>query len=115
MDFKLFMNSVEENLSLIKTEEELRNWIRNYARSIPEEERGSFLEQIQIRKSRSHNEILQELTDWCAKIEEGEITLSCSGYEEYGESWWDRDWVTEYEDPMGIGAQLKRYYEEAEL
>lgn len=114
MDFKLFMNSVEENLSLIKTEEELRNWIRNYARSIPEEERGSFLEQIQIRKLRSHNEILQELTDWCAKIEEGEITLSCSGYEEYGESWWDRDWVTEYEDPMGIGAQLKRYYEEAE-
>ena len=114
MDFKLFMNSVEENLSLIKTEEELRNWIRNYARSIPEEERGSFLEQIQIRKSRSHNEILQELTDWCAKIEEGEITLSCSGYEEYGESWRDRDWVTEYEDPMGIGAQLKCYYEEAE-
>ena len=114
MDFKLFMNSVEENLSLIKTEEELRNWIRNYARSIPEEERGSFLEQIQIRKSRSHKEILQELTDWCAKIEEGEITLSCSGYEEYGESWWDRDWVTEYEDPMGIGAQLKCYYEEAE-
>ena len=95
-------------------EEELRNWIRNYARSIPEEERGSFLEQIQIRKSRSHKEILQELTDWCAKIEEGEITLSCSGYEEYGESWWDRDWVTEYEDPMGIGAQLKCYYEEAE-
>ena len=114
MEFKLFMNSVEENLSLIKTEEELRNWIRNYARSIPEEERGSFLEQIQIRKSRSHKEILQELTDWCAKIEEGEITLSCSGYEEYGESWWDRDWVTEYEDPMGIGAQLKCYYEEAE-
>ena len=114
MDFKLFMNSVEENLSLIKTEEDLRNWIRNYARSIPEEERGSFLEQIQIRKSRSHKEILQELTDWCAKIEEGEITLSCSGYEEYGESWWDRDWVTEYEDPMGIGAQLKCYYEEAE-
>lgn len=114
MDFKLFMNSVEENLSLIKTEEELRNWIRNYARSIPEEERGSFLEQIQIRKLRSHNEILQELTDWCEKVEEGEITLSCSGYEEYGESWWDRDWVTEYEDPMGIGAQLKRYYEEAE-
>ena len=78
------------------------------------ENRAGFLEQIQIRKSRSHKEILQELTDWCAKIEEGEITLSCSGYEEYGESWWDRDWVTEYEDPMGIGAQLKCYYEEAE-
>ena len=114
MDFKLFMDSVEQNLSQMKTEEELRSWIRNYARSIPEEERGSFLEQMQTRKSRSHQEILQELTDWCEKIEEGEITLSCSGYEEYGRSWWDRDWITEYEDPMEIGPQLKRYYEEAE-
>ena len=114
MDFKSFMNSVEQNLSQMKTEEELRNWIRNYARSIPEEDRGNFLEQMQTRKSCSHKEILQELTDWCEKVEEGEITLSCSSYEEYGESWWDRDWVTEYEDPMGIGPQLKRYYEAAE-
>ena len=29
MDFKSFMNSVEQNLSQMKTEEELRNWIRN--------------------------------------------------------------------------------------
>ena len=72
MDFKSFMNTVEENLSLIKTEDELRNWIRNYARSIPEEERGSFLEQMQTRKPRSHKEILKELTDWCEKVEEGE-------------------------------------------
>src|SRR5699024_8362829 len=64
MDFKLFMNSVEETLSLIKTEEDLRNWVRNYARSIPEEDRGNFLEQMQTRKSCSHKEILQELTDW---------------------------------------------------
>lgn len=114
MDFKSFMNTVEENLSLIKTEDELRNWIRNYARSIPEEERGSFLEQMQTRKPRSHKEILKELTDWCEKVEEGEIMLSSSGYEAYGESWWDSDWVTEYEDPMEIGSQLKRYYKEAE-
>ena len=101
-------------LSLIKTEDELRNWIRNYARSIPEEERGSFLEQMQTRKPRSHKEILKELTDWCEKVEEGEIMLSSSGYEAYRESWWDSDWVTEYEDPMEIGPQLKRYYKEAE-
>ena len=63
MDFKSFMNSVEQNLSQMKTEEELRNWIRNYARSIPEEDRGNFLEQMQTRKSCSHKEILQELTD----------------------------------------------------
>ena len=114
MDFKLFMDSVEQNLSQIKTEEGLRNWIRNYARSLPEEERESFLEQMQARKSRSHQDMLQELTEWCEKVEEGEIALTCSGYEEYGESWWDRDWVTEYEDPKGIGLQLKRYYEDAE-
>ena len=82
MDFKSFMNAVEENLSLIKTEDELRNWIRNYARSIPEEERGSFLEQMQTRKPRSHKEILKELTDWCEKVEEGEIMLSSSGYDQ---------------------------------
>ena len=35
-----------KNLSLIKTEEELRDWVRNYARSIPEDERESFLEQM---------------------------------------------------------------------
>lgn len=71
MDFKSFMNTVEENLSLIKTEDELRNWIRNYARSIPEEERGSFLEQMQTRKPRSHKEILKELTD-CWKRQSGQ-------------------------------------------
>ena len=62
-----------KNLSLIKTEEELRDWVRNYARSIPEDERESFLEQMQARKSRSHKEILRELADWCEKIEEGGI------------------------------------------
>lgn len=69
---------------------------------------------MQTRKPRSHKEILKELTDWCEKVEEGEIMLSSSGYEAYGESWWDSDWVTEYEDPMEIGPQLKRYYKEAE-
>ena len=64
------MNSVEENLSLIKTEEELRNWIRNYARSIPEEERGSFLEQIQIRKSRrSENRAVTK--KYCRSLQTG--------------------------------------------
>lgn len=82
MDFKSFMNTVEENLSLIKTEDELRNWIRDYARSIPEEERGSFLEQMQTRKPRSHKEILKELTD-CWKRQSGQqisIPDSIYGY-----------------------------------
>lgn len=38
MHFKTFMTSVEENLSRCRTEAELRNWIENHARSLPEDD-----------------------------------------------------------------------------
>lgn len=116
MDFKTFLTSVEESLSRFRTEAELRNWIKNYARSLPEDGREGFLEQLQERKSRSHKEMLREIIDWCEKIENGEIVLSCYSHEEYDHDYWtwDPDWVTEYEDPEGIGPQLRHYYEEAE-
>lgn len=37
MTFKAFMREVEQNIDCIKTESELRDWIKNYARTIPEE------------------------------------------------------------------------------
>lgn len=116
MDFKSFMTSVEENLSCVKSEKDLRDWIKNYARSIPEEERENFLSYFQKPKSRSHKAKLQEILDWCEKVNGEEIVLSCSSHEEYdSEYWtWDPDWVTEYEDPGGIGLRLKEYYAEAE-
>ena len=46
MDFKTFMTSVEESLSRFRTEAELENWIKNYAHSLPEDDREGFLEQL---------------------------------------------------------------------
>ena len=39
MEFKVFMQTVEEKLARISSEEELRDWIRGYARSLSEGER----------------------------------------------------------------------------
>lgn len=50
MHFKTFMTSVEENLSRCRTEAELRNWIENHARSLPEDDWESFLDQLQEQK-----------------------------------------------------------------
>ena len=116
MDFKSFMISVEQSLSRFKNESELKGWIQNYARSLPEEAREDFLRQLRETEPHSHKEKLDEIIAWCEKVENEEIVLSCYSHEEYDpEYWtWDPDWVTEYEDPAGIGLQMKRYYEEAE-
>lgn len=114
MEFKLFMQKVEQEIEGIRTESELRDWIKNYARSIPEENRENFLEQFCKRECKSHEDELQEFYDFCEKIEDWELTLSCSGYEEYGESYWDRDWVYEYSDPCGIGEKITHFYTLAE-
>ena len=116
MDFKSFMTSVEQTLSRFHDISELKEWIQNYARSLPEEAREDFLKQLQETEQRSHKEKLDEIIAWCKKLENEEIVLSCYSHEEYDpEYWtWDPDWVTEYEDPAGIGPQLKKYYAEAE-
>lgn len=114
MEFKVFMQVVEEKLAKIKSEEELRDWIKMYARSLSEEERESFLEKLENSVRKSHQEKLQEIIDWCEKIDKEEITLSYCGYESYEYGGWDSDWIIEYEDPQGIGEKLKTYYEEAE-
>lgn len=114
MDFKSFMQAVEKNLAQLKSEEELRSWVKNYARSLPEEEREDFLEQLQKKESGSHKEKLPEIIQWCEKINDEELVLHYSDYESYGSGYWSDDWVIEYSDPKGIGPRLKRYYEEAE-
>lgn len=56
----------------------------------------------------------KEIEDWCRKIEEQEIYFECSGYEEYGESYWDSDYSYEYSDVFGIGKELSRAFQAAE-
>ena len=114
MEFKVFMQAVEENLARISSEEELRDWIRGYARSLSEGERENFLKKLGSRERKSHQDKLQEIIDWCEKVDEEEITLSCYGYESYEYGGWGSDWIMKYEDPYEIGRKLEAYYEEAE-
>lgn len=115
MEFKLFMQAVEQKIDNFRSESEIKEWLKNYARTIEEERREEFLKQFEKKKRLSHKEELKAVIDWCKKIEEQEeLVLSCCGYEEYGEYYWDNDWVYEYEDPNGIGVQLKQFYQLAE-
>lgn len=114
MDFRTFMQAVEQEIDNFQSESEIKDWLRNYARTIDEESRENFLRQFEKRGRVSHEEELKAVIDWCEKIDEGELTLSCRGHEEYGDFYWDNDWVYEYEDPYSIGDQIKCFYQLAE-
>lgn len=114
MEFKIFMQAVEHRMDEIKSESELRKWLLNYARTIPENDREAFLEKFVKKEYQTHRRELEEIEEWCRKVEEGEITLSSYGYEDYDGPYWGDNWVTEYEDPYGIGHKLEKFYEIAE-
>lgn len=114
MEFKVFMQAVENGIDQIKSEAGLREWLKNYARTIPENDREGFLKYFEKKEYHTHEQELEGIIDWCGIVGDGELVLSCHGYEEYGDSYWDRDWVTEYDDPYGMGQKLERFYEIAE-
>lgn len=47
------------------------------------------------------------LKQWMRQIDEGELYLDIDEYEDYSDSYWDRDWITEYYDNQGIGDKLE--------
>lgn len=51
-------------------------------------------------------EKMDEIKEWFRQIEEDELYLEASEYEDYSGSYWDSDWVWEYSDPNGIGTKL---------
>lgn len=57
---------------------------------------------------------IKEIEEWCEKVENQDIHIECQGYEEYGESYWDRDWSYEYFDVFGMGNKLSKAFQVAE-
>lgn len=53
------------------------------------------------------DEKMQILRKWMNQIDEGELYLDVDEYENYSDSYWDRDWVTEYYDNQGIGDKVE--------
>ncbi len=57
---------------------------------------------------------IKEIEEWCEKVENQDIHIECQSYEEYGESYWDRDWSYEYFDVFGMGNELSKAFQVAE-
>lgn len=114
MEFRVFMQAVEREIDNFQSQAEIKEWLKNYARTIREEDRKEFLKQFGNKKRKSHKAELKSVIEWCEMVEEQELTLSCCGYEGYGDSYWDNDWTYEYADYCGIGDRIKRFYELAE-
>ncbi len=114
MNYNEFMKAVEEKLSNM-SEEERTKWIYNKARTAKENQRNEILNSLD-KKSDNDPTIYEKhkIEQWCEKIEEGEIYFECSGYEVYGESYWDSDYEYDYYDPFGIIDELYKAFQVAE-
>ena len=53
------------------------------------------------------DEKMQLIRKWMDQIDEGELYLDVEEYEDYSDSYWDRDWITEYYDYQGIGEKIE--------
>lgn len=49
-------------------------------------------------------EFLRERMD---QIDEGELYLDADEYEDYSDSYWDREWITDYYDNQGVGEKVQ--------
>jgi len=114
VNYNEFLKAVDGKLSIM-SETEKNQWIHNMARTTKENERIAFLNSLQEKGAYCPvTSVKKEIEDWCRKIEEQEIYFECSGYEEYGESYWDSDYSYEYSDVFGIGKELSRAFQVAE-
>ncbi len=114
MNHKEFMKAVEEKLSKM-SEEEKTKWIYNKARTAKENQRNEILNSLD--KEPDYDPTIYEkhkIEQWCEKVEEGKIYFECSGYEVYGESYWDSDYEYDYYDTFGIIDELYKVFQVAE-
>lgn len=113
MNYTEFMKTVDGRLSTM-SEAEKTQWIHNMARTTKENGMIAFLNSLEGRQD--HCKVTsskKEIEDWCKKIEDEDIYFQCSGYEEYGESYWDSDYSYVYSDNFGIGKELSRAFQVA--
>ncbi|RQD67627.1 MAG: hypothetical protein D5S00_10070 [Tindallia sp. MSAO_Bac2] len=120
MNYNEFMKAVDKQLSAM-SETEKTEWIHNVARTTDINQRDAFLDSLTKEQeylpavSVSIEKEVEELEDWFRKVEEAEIYFECSGYEEYGEDYWDREYTYEYADIFEIGMTFERAFSIAEI
>lgn len=119
MNQKEFTQKSNEILSIMGIEE-LRRCFNNVVRKVPENKRETFLQLLDNCSNQGHNEngdklhkrfisdekvkeTLISINNAFVKIEDGDLYISASGYEDYSNGYWANDWIWEYEDTDGIG------------
>lgn len=113
MNYNEFIKAVDEKLATMP-ESEKEKYIHNLARTIQEDERCKFLNSL--NGENNSGEIIHdinEIQEWCEKIQNGDIYFECSYCEVYGENYW-RDDSYEYYDTYEIGKKLTSAFQVAE-
>lgn len=67
-------------------------------------------DKIQLTESMSQefvDEKMELLRKWMKQIDEGKLYLDVDEYEDYSDSYWDRDWITDYYDNQEIGDKVE--------
>ena len=49
------------------------------------------------------DEKMLQIEEWKQQIEDGKLYLDTEEYEDYGDDYWDREWIVEYYDNQQIG------------
>ena len=122
MNLREFTEAVDARTSEM-TWEESRMVFHSLARKVPKENRKEFLEIMdqvkntcvaegggksaaKMAASQDKSEVKREyarLKKQFDQIQEGEVFFHAQGYGDDSSSYWDRDWVYEFEDPYKIG------------
>ncbi len=110
MNFKTFMDKVKSNVDKME-KNELVDFIFELARLTKEADRMDFLQKFKQYNRQDRKAELEKIYQFCNSIENMDICLSCSNYEDYDNDYWgERDWIYEYSDPFAIGKTLKEAF-----
>ena len=52
------------------------------------------------------DEKMLQIEEWKQQIEDGKLYLDAEEYEDYGDDYWDREWIIEYYDNQQIGDKI---------
>ena len=52
------------------------------------------------------DEKMLQIEEWKQQIEDGKLYLDTEEYEDYGDDYWDREWIVEYYDNQQIGDKI---------
>ncbi len=124
MNYKIYIERSDKAIEKMSFEE-LRECIREIGRRIPENNREKFLSILETAEANEEKtqkvnseylfksrfdekrvtKMMNKINADFEKIEEGELYLSASGYEDYSDGY-GGEWRYDYDDPMGIGRIL---------